>query len=121
MSSPTAKSTYAPPCTIVILGASGDLAQRKLLPALYDLDQCGDRMMPEQTAILGFARSKLGIDKFRQMVREGVEQHSRIGFSAECWDGFSSRLAYASAREATDGYAHLRKSIEATEADRGLP
>ena len=42
----------APPCTIVILGASGDLAKRKLLPALYDLDTCGSNMLPETIARL---------------------------------------------------------------------
>ena len=36
----------APPCTVVIFGASGDLAKRKLIPSLYNLVACGEGMMP---------------------------------------------------------------------------
>ena len=46
----------ADPCTVIIFGASGDLTQRKLVPALYRLVQ--ERLLPAEFAILGFARSK---------------------------------------------------------------
>ena len=58
----------ADPCIVIIFGASGDLARRKLLPAFYNLAKA--RLLPDQFAILGFARSALSSEKFRDTVRE---------------------------------------------------
>ena len=60
----------APPCTAVIFGASGDLAKRKLIPALYNLRACGQGMLAAQSAVLGFARRELARDEFRRYVQD---------------------------------------------------
>ena len=52
------------PCGLIIFGASGDLTHRKLLPALFELFQ--KKLMPEQFYIVGFARSKMTDEVFRQ-------------------------------------------------------
>ena len=49
------------PCRLVILGASGDLAKRKLIPALYNLHKRG--LLPEKFGVVGFARSEMGDDE----------------------------------------------------------
>lgn len=57
-------------CTIVIFGASGDLTHRKLIPALFVL--YAKKMLPEQFAVLGVARSNIGTEEFCQLIRQAV-------------------------------------------------
>lgn len=65
-----------PPATVlVIFGASGDLARRKLLPALANL--ASDSLLPERFSIIGAARSNFSDDEFRARVRHDVQMHSR--------------------------------------------
>ena len=63
------------PCTLVIFGATGDLASRKLLPAIYNLAWEG--LLHPDTSVVGFARRDWGDEGFRRDMREGVEEHSR--------------------------------------------
>jgi glucose-6-phosphate 1-dehydrogenase len=65
----------APPCALVIFGASGDLAKRKLIPALYDLAQ--EKLLPEQFVLVGYSRTKMSDDEFRRHCRDSVEKHAR--------------------------------------------
>jgi glucose-6-phosphate 1-dehydrogenase len=64
-----------PPQTLVVFGASGDLARRKLFPALYDLAYEG--LLPEQYAIVGTGGSQLSDAEFRERARGSVEAFSR--------------------------------------------
>ena len=57
------------PCIVVIFGASGDLTKRKLLPALYHLEQSG--LLPEDFAVVGVARRPLE-QTFAQDMKEGI-------------------------------------------------
>ncbi len=59
----------ADPCILVIFGASGDLTKRKLLPALYHLEQSGN--LPEKFAVVGVARRPLA-DSFAADMKEGI-------------------------------------------------
>lgn len=63
----------APPVAMVIFGTSG--AQRKLVPALFDL--FGDKLLLRNFAVLGFGRTPLADDDFRNLMRDGVERFSR--------------------------------------------
>ncbi len=61
------------PCTVVIFGASGDLAKRKLLPALYRLVQ--ERLLPAEFAIVGLARTEMThgrVSRAHERSRAGV-------------------------------------------------
>src|SRR4030088_854194 len=69
-----AQQRPAPPCAIVIFGASGDLTHRKLIPALFDLFQGG--LISKNFAVLGFSRSPLTDDDFRRTAREGIQSYS---------------------------------------------
>jgi glucose-6-phosphate 1-dehydrogenase len=63
------------PTALVIFGATGDLARRKLLPALYNLAHEG--ALPEHFALIGNARSELSDDDFRELAVAGVREFSR--------------------------------------------
>lgn len=89
------------PCVIVIFGASGDLAWRKLVPALYELDGRGE--LPEAMGVLGVSRSEMSDEAFRDKMRGGVAEHAN-GFEEERWSRFRERLRYLAA-DATDAEA----------------
>ena len=63
------------PTILVIFGAGGDLAWRKLIPALYNLHL--DKLLPERLAIVGMARKQMDDEAFRRRLREGVDLFSR--------------------------------------------
>jgi glucose-6-phosphate 1-dehydrogenase len=96
------------PTTLVILGASGDLARRMLLPSLYNLD--ADGLLPAALRIIGVARGAGDAGRWRDEVREGLE--SRCDLDSEVWARFSARLDYC-AGDVTraDGAACLKGAI----------
>jgi len=76
--------------TLVILGASGDLARRMLLPSLYNLD--ADGLLPETLRIVGVARSEDTAETWRADVRELLSERDPV--EAAVWDRFAARLDY---------------------------
>ena len=84
-----------PPQTLVVFGASGDLARRKLLPALYDL-AC-DGLLPERYAIVGSGGSPLGDEGFRERARAGIETFARHRLDQNRWQAFARSLSYVQA------------------------
>jgi len=70
------------PCAVTIFGASGDLTQRKLMPALYCL--AFNRFLPDQIGIVGVARTPMSDEEFRARMREAVEEHGRCEFRTVC-------------------------------------
>ncbi len=116
-----ANAQPAMPCTVVILGASGDLARRKLIPALYNLRACGHGMMAAKSEVLGFARRKIALDQFRQSAREAAERFSAVEIEEKCWAEFAQVLNYLSGLDNPDGFKRLRARLEELEAERGLP
>ena len=72
-----------PSCILVIFGAAGDLTKRLLLPALYNLRHAG--LLPEQFALIGFARHDENDDTFRQYLRTALQEFVRGGAEeADC-------------------------------------
>ena len=65
----------APPCILVIFGASGDLAKRKLIPAIYELAR--EKLLPEKFALVGYSRSPMSDDEYRKECRDAVQQFAR--------------------------------------------
>jgi glucose-6-phosphate 1-dehydrogenase len=115
------KAQPAPPCTVVIFGASGDLAKRKLIPALYNLVACGQGMMSPKSAVLGFARREMSIDDFRKSARDWTVRFSRLKVDEACWKTFADGLDYLSGLDHPDGFAKLKAKLEALEKARGIP
>src|SRR5437660_10374439 len=81
-------------CVLVIFGASGDLARRKLLPALYNMSTGTNRAEPFD--VLGLVRSKMTDEAFRETMREATAtaKETRV-FSESEWKDFSKRLFYS--------------------------
>jgi len=116
-----AEAQAVPACTVVIFGASGDLARRKLIPALYNLRACGEGMRPHDFAILGFARRQIAVDRFHDQMRDAVARYSRLELDDACWSDFAARLDYLSGLDQPGGFGRLRTRLEQLEANYGLP
>ncbi len=83
----------ADPCTVVIFGASGDLARRKLIPALYNLACEG--CTGTHFHVLGIGRTTMSDEEFRQQMRDAAATAKDTrDFSEETWHGFAPRLTY---------------------------
>ena len=79
--------------TLLLFGATGDLARRMLLPSLYGLD--ADGLLPGELTIIGTARTVLNDDDYRAKAREALEEHLAPGFFDEGVAGrFLKRLRY---------------------------
>ena len=77
---------------IVVFGATGDLASRKLLPALYNLSAEG--LLPEKGAIIGAAPMAWDDETFRSHAREAVKENSRTGLDEKAFGAFAKRLRF---------------------------
>ena len=75
------------PILLVVFGASGDLARRKLIPALYHLAY--QNMLPADFTLLGFARTEYTDEEFRELAKEGVQEFSGTGFDERVWYRFA--------------------------------
>ncbi len=86
----------AQPCSIVIFGASGDLAKLKLIPAIYELARAG--LLPADFSLVGYARTKMSDDEFRTLCRESIAKNSRsakkTGVDAAVVDRILARTFY---------------------------
>ena len=71
--SPFGGPRHPEPCSLVIFGATGDLAHRKLMPALYDLGCHG--VLPFATSIVGYGRQPLSAEAFRTRLRQAVDDY----------------------------------------------
>ena len=109
----------APPCAIVIFGASGDLTHRKLIPALFDLFQAG--LLSKQFAVLGFSRTALSNEDFRRTAREGIENYTAgAATSSRTWDEFANCLHYMSGQfDNPASYQTLRERLEKIDEAHG--
>ena len=102
------------PALMVIFGASGDLANRKLLPAIYRLSQ--QRLLPPNFVILGYARSPLSDDEMRQRARTSMLANPEVEFQSADWDAFAARLFYISGEyDDAEGFQRIRDRISALE------
>src|ERR1043165_7376700 len=83
-----------PPASIIfIFGGSGDLNQRKLTPALYNLFI--DGWMPDQFAIIGIGRTPFSDDDFRKHLFEGIQEFSRRKDEQDGkWEKFAACISY---------------------------
>jgi glucose-6-phosphate 1-dehydrogenase len=102
---------------LLLFGATGDLARRKLLPSLCALD--ADGLLPENLAIIGTARSEIDEEEFRNMARAALEEFlpgERRGSMVR----FLGRLTYQQLdANAIEGYAALAERVNATGSDEG--
>ncbi len=101
------------PAVLVILGGTGDLSHRKLVPALYNLHL--DDWLPEEFAIVGVGRSTWDLARFRAEMRQGINAFSRRGKTTDKdWEEFEHHLSGFVAGEFQDDavFAEIVKAIE---------
>jgi glucose-6-phosphate 1-dehydrogenase len=82
----------APPCAMVIFGATGDLTKRKLIPALYNLITNG--LLPEEFAVVGVGRSPLSDDEFRQRMEKDLREFATTDVDDGKLEWLGRRLRY---------------------------
>ncbi|MGZ8394317.1 MAG: glucose-6-phosphate dehydrogenase, partial [Nitrospira sp.] len=129
MSSPTTPVDIKPlpesvtpvePCTLIIFGGSGDLARRRLIPAVYNL--LLDGLLPAKYAVIGLGRKPMSDQEFRHLVREGVIKHSRQALVEDTWQAFEPHLFYIQGEnDDPKTYSALRDKAEQVERSMQLP
>ena len=108
------------PTALVIFGATGDLAHRKLLPALYNLAHEG--ALPERFELIGIARSEYSDEQFRQIAAESIERFSRRKPDPEVLQGLLCDLRYFSGSfDEERCYASIAEAIGGFEERAGYP
>ena len=106
------------PCAMVIFGASGDLTRRMLLPALYDLAL--DQQLPPRFAVVGFARTELSDEQFRNQALEAVKQFSRRPVDEAVWESFAKGLFYVPGEYHSEAsLRRLASTLETLKQERG--
>jgi glucose-6-phosphate 1-dehydrogenase len=108
----------AGPCGLVIFGVTGDLARKKLMPAVYDLANRG--LLPPGFALTGFARREWDNQDFAKVVHDAVKQHARTPFREETWKQLAEGIRFVQG-DFNDAAAfdRLRATVEELDRDRG--
>ncbi len=105
------------PTVVVIFGASGDLTKRKLLPALFHLEQAG--LLPQQFAVVGVARRPLG-DGFAKDMREGIVEFGGVKADDAKLNEFIQKVSYHQMDfDDHEGYANLKKLLDQIDQKQG--
>ncbi len=100
--------------TIVIFGGTGDLAQRKLIPALYTLDVLG--RLPAKVSVVGFARAQHDDASYRELMWKGAREFGDQPVERKAWGSFAKRLSYVRADLAdATSFEALRARLEEIE------
>jgi glucose-6-phosphate 1-dehydrogenase len=106
------------PCAVVIFGASGDLTQRKLFPALYSLAYNG--YLPAEIGVVGVGRTALSDEEFRTKMREAVREHGRDEFREDVWDALAAGTRYVETDFPAEGGAEpLVEALNDLDEERG--
>jgi glucose-6-phosphate 1-dehydrogenase len=109
----------ADPCAIVIFGASGDLARRKLIPALYELAE--NSCLAPRFVVLGFGRTALADDAFRDLCRQALVDSGSGPLEGTVWGGFSRSLFFESGSyDDPAAYMKLAARLDQLDRERGL-
>lgn len=100
------------PCTVVLFGASGDLAKRKVIPAMFDL--AIHKALGARYAIIGFSRTAMTDESFRATIGEAAKTISEVGpIDPQQWNEFAANLYYSTGEYGKpESYADLGKRIK---------
>src|SRR6516162_11270699 len=110
----------AAPCAVILFGASGDLAKRKVIPAMYDLAQYNS--LGACYVIIGFARTPMTDETFRNSVGEAAKTISEVGpIDPQKWNDFAANLFYTAGDYSDpDSYVQLVRRLAELEAAKKL-
>ena len=107
------------PCILVIFGATGDLTARKLMPAIYNLKR--ESQLPAQFACVGFARREKTHEVFRDEMKKGINEHSRVKpIDEDLWKNFQEQIFYhRSEFDDDEGYKAFGEFLQQLDAQYG--
>jgi glucose-6-phosphate 1-dehydrogenase len=108
----------AGPCVLVLFGVTGDLASKKLLPAIYDLANRG--LLPPGFSLVGFARRNWADEDFAQLTHDAVKAHARTPFREEVWQQLSEGIRFVPGEFSDDAaFDTLARTVAELDAERG--
>jgi glucose-6-phosphate 1-dehydrogenase len=108
----------AGPCVLVLFGVTGDLASKKLLPAIYDLANRG--LLPPGFSLVGFARRDWTDADFVRVKYDAVKAHARTPFREDVWNQLAEGIRFVRGEFDDDAaFDRLAQTLAELDADRG--
>jgi glucose-6-phosphate 1-dehydrogenase len=107
-------------CALVIFGVTGDLARKKLIPAVYDLANRG--LLPPGFVVLGFARRDWGDGDFEHLSREAAQEHARTPWRDEVWARLAGNIRFVGGSFEDDAaFDMLARTLDQLRDSHGIP
>ena len=108
----------AGPCVLVLFGVTGDLARKKLMPAVYDLANRG--LLPPGFSLVGFARRDWAHEDFAQVTHDAVKEHARTPFNDTVWQQLAEGIRFVPGEFADDAaFDRLAQTVAQLDTERG--
>ncbi|KFF30738.1 glucose-6-phosphate dehydrogenase [Bifidobacterium bombi] len=108
----------AGPCSVVIFGVTGDLAQKKLLPAIYDLANRG--LLSSSFGLTGFGRRDWSNEDFAAFVKTAIEARCRTPFRESTWENLAKGIRFVQGTfDDPQAFARLSQTVQELDRDRG--
>ena len=108
----------AGPSALIIFGVTGDLARKKLMPAVYDLANRG--LLPPGFALVGFARRDWVDQDFAKVVHDAVAQYARTPFDENVWKQLAEGIRFVQGEFDDDNaFAELKATLDELDRSRG--
>ncbi|WIX78083.1 glucose-6-phosphate dehydrogenase [Amycolatopsis carbonis] len=108
----------AGPSSLVIFGVTGDLARKKLMPAIYDLAHRG--LLPAGFSLVGFARRDWEHQDFGELVHDSVREHARTPFKESVWNRLAEGIRFVQGTfDDDDAFDRLAQTVKDLDAERG--
>ena len=110
-------SRIAGPSSLVIFGVTGDLARKKLIPAVYDLANRG--LLPPSFSLVGFGRRPWSNEDFAAQVKESVQAHARTDFDENVWKQLAEGVRFVEGGfDSDEAFGKLKETLESLDAER---
>src|SRR5438477_4015552 len=108
----------AGPCVLVMFGVTGDLARKKLMPAVYDLANRG--LLPPGFSLVGFARRDWEHEDFADITYQSVKQYARTPFRDAVWQQLSEGIRFVPGEFGDDAaFDRLAETVQKLDEERG--
>ena len=108
----------AGPCVLVMFGVTGDLARKKLMPAIYDLANRG--LLPPGFSFVGFARRDWEDEDFAQLTYRAVKEYARTPFRDAVWQQLSEGVRFVSGSfDDDEAFDQLASCVMRLDEERG--
>ncbi len=108
------------PCALVVFGVTGDLARKKLIPAVYDLANRG--LLPADFVLLGFARRDWGDGEFAEIAKKAAKASARTDWNEDVWERLAGNIMFLPGSFDDDAaFDELASTLDGLCASHGIP